>query len=177
MKRCRLILCLLLSACVGLPSAIEKAPAVQLSYDQVIRDISSYIGVPVRWGGIVVDVENEKHFSLVQVVFYPLDYSGRPQLYKLGEGRFVVKSPEFLDPAVYSKDKEITVAGIIDGNIEQTVGKRVIQVPLLSVTAIHLWPSYPNYYDNRYYGPSPYFGYPGYYPFYRGGFYGPYYRW
>lgn len=178
MKSYRLLLCLLLSACAGLPQAVREAPVMDVSYYQVSHDINTYKDAPVRWGGVIIDVENQEHFSLMQVLYHPLDYSGRPQLHKTGEGRFVVKSVEFLDPAVYAKDKEITVAGVIQGDIERTVGKRIIQVPLLSATAIHLWPVYPNYYNYRDYGPYPYyFGYPGFSPFYRGGFYGPYYRW
>lgn len=179
MKPYLLLPCLLLSACAGLPSAVRDAPAVNVSYYQADRDINSYKDTPVRWGGVIVDVANETHSSLMQVLFYSLDYSGHPQLQKQSEGRFVVESPEFLDPAVYAKDKEITVAGVIKGDIERTVGKRIIRVPLLSATAIHLWPTYHNYYDYHYrgYGAYPYFGYPGFYPFYPGGFYGPYYRW
>ncbi len=168
---------LLLSGCAGLPPAIGNAPAINIPYNQLSHDVNNYKDAPVRWGGVIIDVENEEYASLMQVLYYPLDFSGRPQLHKAGEGRFVVKTTEFLDPEVYTKDREITVAGVISGDIERTVGKRIIQVPLLSATAIHLWPTYPNYYDNRSYGPYPYFGYPGYYPFFRGGFYGPYYRW
>lgn len=177
MKSYLLLPCLLFSACTALPPAVENAPAMQLSYQQVSGDINSFKDAPVRWGGVIINVENQEHVSLMQVVFHSLDYSGRPQLHKPGEGRFVVKSAEFLDPAVYAKDKEITVAGVIAGDIERTVGKRIIQVPLLSATAIHLWPAYPNRYDHLNYGAPPYFGFPGYSPFYRGGFYGPYYRW
>lgn len=177
MKPYLLLSCLLLSACTALPPAVENAPALQLSYQQVSRDINSFKDAPVRWGGVIIGVENQEQASLMQVVFHPLDYSGRPQLHRPGEGRFVVKSAEFLDPAVYAKNKEITVAAVITGDIERTVGKRTIQVPLLSATAIHLWPAYPNRYDHLHYGPPPYFGFPGYSPYYRGGFYGPYYRW
>lgn len=177
MKSYLILPCLLLSACAGLPPTIGNAPAIQLSYNQVSRDINSYKDVPVRWGGVIIDVENEERSSLMQILFHPLDYRGRPQLYKPGEGRFVVKSTEFLDPVIYAKDKEVTVAGIVIGDIERIVGKKVIQVPLLSATAIYMWPPYRSYYDYRNFGPYPYFGYPGYYPFYRGGFYGPYYRW
>ena len=135
MKLYLLLACLLLSACTGLPSAVENAPAMQLSYQQVSQDINNHKDTPVRWGGVIISVENQEQASLMQVVFHSLDYSGRPQLHKPGEGRFVVKSAEFLDPAIYAKDKEITVAGVITGDIERTVGKRIIQVPLLSATA------------------------------------------
>lgn len=166
MKPYLFLLYLLLSACAGLPSAIENAPALPISYSQASHNTNDYKDAPIRWGGVVVSVENEAQSSLMQVLFYPLDNSGRPQLYEPVEGRFVVKSAEFLDPAIYTEDKEITVAGAISGNIERTVGERIIQVPLVSATAIHLWPAYANRY-----------GYRGYYPFYRGGLYRPYFRW
>jgi outer membrane lipoprotein len=117
---------------------------------------------------------------LVQVLSHPLSYYGRPQLSKPSEGRFVIKSSDFLDPAVYAKDKEITVAGTLNGDIERSIGKKTIRLPLLSSTAIYLWPVFQN---NPYYG----YGYPGYggygmYPYgygyygspYWGGGYRPY---
>lgn len=171
-----LLLYLLLSGCAGLPPAIKNAPAINATYSQISHDINNYTDAPVRWGGVIIEVENEEQASLMQVLYYPLDFNGRPQLHKKGEGRFVVKSAEFLDPVFYSKDREITVAGVITGDIERTVGKRIIRVPLLSATAIHLWPIYPYYYDNRGYA-HPYFGYPtnpGSYPFLRGRNSGPY---
>ncbi len=166
---------------MNLPPAIQDAPTVDISYSQAGKSVNSFKGVPVRWGGVIIEVENEQTYSLVQVVYYPLNYYGRPQLYKPKEGRFAVKSPEFLDPAVYSKDTEITIAGTLTGDIERTVGKKTIRVPLISSSVIHLWPN-----DNRYnyynyggigYG-YPFYGYPysfGY-PYYWGGFYRPY-RW
>lgn len=174
MKLYHLFPLLLLSACAGLPSPIANAPASDVSYQQASLDPNSFKEVAVRWGGLIIDVENDENTSLLQIVSYPLDFTGRPQLYKAGEGRFVIRSSEFLDPAVYAKDKEITIAGVITGDIERTVGKRMIRVPLLTATAIYLWPNYSSYYDYRPYGPYPY---PGYYPFYPRGFYSPFYRW
>ena len=169
--------CLFLSACAGLPPAMRDIPVVDISYSQVNQNISSYKNASVRWGGTVIEVENEPDSSLVQVLFHPLDSSGRPQLNKPSEGRFVIKSGAFLDPAVYAKDKEVTVTGILVGDIERTIGKRVIRLPLVSATAIHLWPINERddfyrrgFYDYRF---NPYFGYPGY-PFYWRGYYGPY---
>ncbi len=176
MKRYCIILGLLLNGCTGLPTAIQNAPYMNLSYNQVSSDSNSFKDAPVRWGGIIISVENEAQASLMQVVFHPLDFNGRPQTYHAGQGRFVIQVAEFLDPAVYAKDKEITVAGVIAGDIELTVGKRTIRVPLLTATAIHLWPIYPDYiHQPGYFYPN--YGFPAYSPFYRGGFYGPYYRW
>ncbi len=170
--------CLFLSACVSLPSALKDVPVVDVPYGQASQSTNK--DASVRWGGVIIEVENEQDSSLVQVLFYPLDpYDGRPQLNKPGEGRFVIKSTEFLDPVVYAKDKEVTVAGILTGDIERTIGKRVVRLPLISATVIHLWARNDRddyYYSRRGFGDyrfNPYFGYPGY-PFYWRGYYGPY---
>jgi len=172
MKRYLLTICLLLSACANLPTAIKNPPLHDISYSQAVQNLASYKNAPVRWGGIITDVENEQDFSLVQVLYYPLDSDGEPERDRPNEGRFVFKSPQFLDPAVYTKNSAITVAGTLIGDIERTVGKKVLRVPLILATTIYLWPvyDYSNYYDGYGYGYNPYYG--GY-PYYWGNYYWP----
>lgn len=183
MKRYLLLSCLLLmSACSGLPERVRNVPVSDVSYVQATQNLNSYKGTSVRWGGVIVDVENEEKFTVVQVLSYPQNSYGRPQLRNQSGGRFVIKSSEFLDPAVYAKDKEITVAGTIEGDIERTIGKKTIRMPLVSSIAVYLWPAYQSYpyYEYGYGGYrgfggfNPYFGY-GYYggPLHWGGYYGP----
>jgi len=76
-----LFLYLLLGACV-MPIAINDTRVADISYSQAIQILDSNKDVLVRWGGIIIDVENEKKFSMLQVKFYPLNYLGRPQLDK-----------------------------------------------------------------------------------------------
>lgn len=166
--------CLLLGACTSLPQTMKDAHVADISYSQVTQNIDSYKDVPVRWGGVIIDVENEESFSLIQVLFYPLSYSGRPQSDELHGGRFVIKSTEFLDPVVYAKNKEITIVGTLNGEIERTVGKKIIQVPLIQSSDIHLWPERQNNYGYGGYGPY-YYGSYGHPFFFRGGG-GRYYR-
>ena len=174
MKCHLLFICIsLLSACSNLPPAIEDPPLYDISYSQATQDIAHFKESPVRWGGVVIDVENEQNFSLVQVLYYPLNNYGRPRLDKPNKGRFLFKSAEFLDPTVYKKDTEITVAGTLKGDIQRSVGNKTLHLPLISATVIHLWPPYV---PDNYYGYGGY-GYGGYgygYPYY--GYYGyPYY--
>lgn len=182
MKQYSLTLCILLiSACSNLPPAIEDAPLYDISYNQATHNIAQYKNAPVRWGGVIIDVENEQNYSIIQVLYYPLKSYGRPQLDKANEGRFLIKSPEFLDPAVYTKDTEITVAGTLTGDVERKVGNKTLRLPLISSKVIHLWPVYVpgNYYGYGGYGYGgfgygyPYYGYYGY-PYYWGGYFGPY---
>ena len=177
MKRYLLSICIsLLSACSNLPPAIEDPPLYDISYSQATQDIAHFKEAPVRWGGVVIDIENEQNFSLVQVLYYPLNNYGRPRLDKPNKGRFLFKSAEFLDPTVYKKDTEITVAGTLKGDIQRSVGNKTLRLPLISATVIHLWPPYVpyNYYGYGGYGYGyPYYGYYGY-PYYWGGYYYPY---
>lgn len=172
MKQYLLTLCLLLDACSNLPLAIKNPPLFDISYTQAIQDIAKYRNAPVRWGGVIIDVENEQNFSLVQVLYYPLNGDGRPQTDQSNEGRFLIKSPEFLDPAVYTKNTEITVAGVLIGDLERTIGKKAMRLPLVLATTLYRWPVYvyDNYYDSFGYGYNPYYG--GY-PYYWGNYYWP----
>ncbi|MBK8816642.1 MAG: Slp family lipoprotein [Methylococcaceae bacterium] len=172
MKYYLLIACLILTACSNLPREIEDPPAFDLSYVEAVTNLNKYKNAPVRWGGTIVEVENEPSFSAIQILVYPLGSYGRPDLDESSQGRFVVKSAEFLDPAVYTKNTSITVAGILDGDTERKVGNKALRLPLVAAKNIHLWPeqTYNSYYGG--YGGFGYGGGLGYYPY--GGFYGPY---
>lgn len=174
-----LISILLLTGCSNLPPAIEDPPAYDLSYPEAVSNLSKYKNAPLRWGGTIVEVENEPNFSAIQILVYPLGSYGRPDKDEPSQGRFVVSSPEFLDPAVYSKNTSITVAGILNGDTERKIGNKVLLLPLVTATNIHLWPeqTYNTYYGG--YGGFGYYPYGGFYspyPYYWGGYYGPYYR-
>lgn len=178
MNRYLILLCLFLSACSNLPPAIEDAPAIDISYSQAQQNIANYKNAQVRWGGVILDVENEQHFSLVQVLLYPLNSYGRPKLDKPNEGRFLIKSPKFLDPAEYAKDTELTVAGTLIEDVERRIGNKTLRLPMIAANVIHLWPKYEPQDDYGYpgygfggfgYGYYPYYGGFGYYPYNRGG--------
>ena len=178
MKYCLLIAYLILAACANLPPAIEDPPAFDLQYTEAVSNIRKYKNAPIRWGGTIVEIENEATFSALQILVYPLGSYGRPDLDEAQQGRFVMKSPEFLDPAVYTKNTAITVAGVLEGDTERKIGNKTLRLPMVSARHVHLWPE-QNYYSPYYGGYGGYggFGYGGgfgYYPY--GGFYGyPYY--
>ncbi len=159
MKLFLISICLLLSACTSLPPAFDNAPAAaaNVTYNQVHEDLAGYHNTTVRWGGVIVDVENIGGASLMEITYYPLDHYGRPQLDEASAGQFVIKSAELLDPNIYAAEREIIVLGVIDGDIERTSNNEArIFLPLINSTAIHLWRM--NYRNNYYrHCPSCYF--------------------
>lgn len=166
--------CLLLSACSSLPPAIENAPSVDITYDQASKNINNYKDAQVRWGGVIIDLQNEQSYSMLQILSYPLNSYGRPLPNNSYHGRFLVVTPEFLDPTVYVKGKEITAAGMLNGDSERVIGNKTLRLPIIAANIIHLWPDYEpaNYYYGGFgYGYYPYYGYS---PFYWGSFYRPF---
>lgn len=165
MKSYFLLLVLLLVGCSTLPVNIENPPAFDLAYSYANQYPDRYKNLPIRWGGVIAEVENQKDASLLQILSYPLDSYGRPLLNETAQGRFVVKSNQFLDPLVYATNTEITVAGTLTGSMQRTIGQKEMRLPLVLSSTLYLWPVYD--YSNTYYGG---YGYGGYY----GGF-SPYY--
>jgi outer membrane lipoprotein len=160
---------MLLSACAHVPTVLQSITASNATLSQVSQNIDYYKGVPIRWGGTIIDVENEIDFTRLQILYYPLNKSAQPQTYQTSEGRFVVITPTFLDPAVYKKNAEVSVTGLIKGVTSIAIGKKTLSVPVVDMQAIYLWPEENKNYSNY----PPYFNYP--YGRFNYPYYSPYY--
>lgn len=172
MKRLIILFSMTLIACSSMPPILKNAPVVNVQLNEVRINVNGFQSTPVRWGGTIIEVENEANVSRIQILYYPLDSSGRPKLHESTQGRFIIQSQNFLDPAIYKKDAEITVTGIVNGAVQRTIGQRVLQLPVVDIENSFLWPEeqdkyyYPpyctGYYPSLYYG----FGRRYYYPCY-----------
>jgi len=135
----------------------------------VKTNITAYKDMPLRWGGTIINVVNEKDSSQIQALFYPINSYGRPRVDRKTEGRFAMTSLEFLDPAIFKEGTEFTVTGILSGEVQQQIGKKTLNLPLLTMEQVHLWPAQQQQDDRFYpYRPYPhyYYLYHRYYPYY-----------
>ncbi len=155
------LLFLLLSSCSNLPTSTQNTHYLKISLNEVRTNISAYYELPFRWGGKIINVSNKETSSQIQILFYPLNNYDRPQINTPTQGRFAITSPNFLDPAIYKEGTELTVTGILKGEITQIIGEKTLILPLLSVEAIYIWPQQRQQYNDRY---RPYF-YP-HHPYY-----------
>jgi len=159
-----------LLACSSLPSSLQ-ATVTPIGLHQARGQLAQYQGAPVRWGGTIVEVSNEARATWIQVLYYPLDRSGRPRLDGPNEGRFIVHSEQFLDPFVYKSGLELTVVGHLNGATPRQIGQAVLDLPIVEARNLHLWPTLPLYANDRFYS-----GFYGGYRYYRSGvFAAPYY--
>jgi len=168
-----LSLLLLLSACSSVPVAIKKAPEPDLQLMQVSNKTAQHKMNRVRWGGQLINVENDELGATLQLAEFPLNSYGRPITTKKSQGRFLVHSKEFVDPYIYKPGTLITVAGIIASEEKVQVDKKQLRLPVIEATQLYRWTEsayqrsaeyerWPYHYDH--------FGYGLYYPGWRSSF-------
>jgi len=160
-----LISLILLNGCSHIPKTIRQAPLQDIQIQDTKKDFSEHQYKIVRWGGTVIDVVNNEESTDIQVLAFPLNYYGQPNLSKSAIGRFQFNSRNFLDPAMYTKSSEITVSGRLVDVKNQKIGKKALKLPVIESQQIYLWPKYQLRYSNN-------CDYPPYYSYYRYGVYG-----
>jgi outer membrane lipoprotein len=93
------------------------------------------------FGGTIIDtINNEDGSTTLIVLNLPLDDGERPQRWEYSQGRFTVNTPQFLDPHVYVRDGEVTVAGVVVGVQTAPVGNTQYRYVTLDAVQVYLWP-------------------------------------
>jgi outer membrane lipoprotein len=166
-------------ACVGILLVCACSSNVPLEIKQPldgspgvaqVRDhADDYLSQKVRWGGVIVNTQNKDNTSRLVIVAFPLNDDGEPRVSDQSSGRFIAIADEFLEPLVYSSDREITVVGTLQGTETLDIGEFPYQYPVVKVEHSYLCPvkqepDYRDYPPYWWYDPWPY--YPYYYPYY-----------
>jgi outer membrane lipoprotein len=130
----------LLAACA---SAISKQSLSQvdpaISFQAVARDPERYKGKVILAGGRILSTTAREGESWVEVLQHPLDWQLKPEDTDVSSGRFLVRSQEFLDPAIYAAGKKITVVGEVWGKKVLPLKEMEYSYPVLIPREYHLW--------------------------------------
>jgi outer membrane lipoprotein len=161
------------------PKPLEGEFEPSTVYDAQASDLT---GQRVRWGGTIVSTTPEKDHTCLEIVSKPLDSRARPRPVDETYGRFDACGKGFYDPQIYSRGRDVTVVGTVEGSRTGKVGEYEYPFPRVDAETILLWPELPQYdYGSGYYYPYPagvYVGpawYPYYYPYWWGAY--PYWGW
>jgi outer membrane lipoprotein len=162
-----LILCIvfiLVSACATSPIAkqyLQEAKEDNLLFPMALRNPDAHIGSTVVWGGRVIETKNLKKGSHIVVLETSLARDTRPIDPRYSKGRFIAISSDFLDPELYTKSREVTIAGVITGKKKMPIGGTVYTYPVVTIKQIYIWEEEqePVYY----YYPYGYWGWGGYF--------------
>ncbi len=119
-------------------------------------------------GGIIANTTVTDEGTVIEALYVPVDDKGYLEEAP-GRGRYLAiwpKASGILDPMLYRRNREITVAGTFEGLRKGKLGKTTYLFPVFDAVQVFLWkeaPYYPAYYYSPYYY-GPY--YPYYYPYY-----------
>jgi len=110
-------------------------------------------------GGVIVETKLTENASQIEALFVPVNSSGRLRDSQRYQGRFLAlfsRSKGMLDPLIYRKGREITLAADFVEVRKGKIDEMEYAYPVFEVRQIYLWDEYPYY--NSYW--------PGYYPYY-----------
>jgi len=116
-------------------------------------------------GGLIYETKLLEQGSQIEAIFVPVDSYGYLKAETHREGRFLAtypKSKGILDPLIYKRGREITLAGEFIGLRKGKIDEMEYVYPVFDIKEIYLWREerdyygyyYPYYYP--YYGPYPY---------------------
>jgi outer membrane lipoprotein len=122
---------------------------LNLTFQEVFQNPEAYKGKIVIWGGEIVQTINQnEETTLIEISERSLSWQEEPKESSPSIGKFLVLVEKHLDPFIYQKGKEITVAGKIIGEKTQRSGEKEYRYPFLLAKQIFLWrENYPYYYD------------------------------
>ncbi len=137
-----------------------------LTVAHVRKDPEAFKGRWVMWGGVIVEAKNLKEGTMIEVLNTAITAEGRPKELDRSEGRFLALYDGYLDIAVYTEGREVTIAGDIQGKRVSALGEIEYTYPLVSVKEIHLWQRkteekvypYPYYWHYPWWWYHPYWG-------------------
>ncbi|CCQ91826.1 putative Uncharacterized lipoprotein yeaY [Nitrospina gracilis 3/211] len=153
--------------------SLREQTNMEFSLQRIMQRPEHFTGEKVVLGGIIVQTRNYKGWSEVEIIEVPLTWTGRLDDRDESSGRVILRYEGFLEPEIYSKDREITVGGTVTGSKTGTIDNAEYKYVVVSVEELRLWEKN----EYVYYG-YPYYGYWGYWgPYYSPAWYyrrGPY---
>jgi len=150
-----------LSGCVSVPDAIKgTSPTPQDDLVRVMSAPSLYVGQEARFGGKVVDVQNQQGKTRLEIAAVPLDSGARPILGEPSVGRIFADVNGFLDPVDF-RNQLVTVVGPITGTADGKIGNAPYKFMVMQANGYKRWrltqqvmlPPQPI--DPWYWGPGP----------------------
>jgi len=129
---------LMLAACATTP---EPARNVERGITPVQAAANeSLLNKRLQWGGVIVGSRNLADATELQILAYPLEGNGRPDVTAAPNGRFIARRAGYLETADYAAGRQVTATGTLAAIRRGEVGKAAYDFPLLQADELILWP-------------------------------------
>jgi outer membrane lipoprotein len=175
-----LALVVLLGGCAtAFPPEVMRTVDTRVTAEELRRDPLAHKAERVIVGGEILATRPRQGETEIELLARRLEGDHSPERSDRSPGRLLLRSPDFLDPAVYAAGRRITVVGEVTGVEDRKVGELPYRYPTIAAERIRLWPKEeltgPAYYPWAVWPYGPYY----YDPYFIGprGRYYPYGRW
>jgi len=149
-----IILVLFMAACTkGISKQARSQVTFSGDFAELQRNPDDHKDEIVLLGGKIIDTKVNATSSEIIVLQLPLGVGDRPQVGDQSAGRFLIRSKQLLDPALYRKGMAITVVGRLVGNETRTIDEFKYNYPVIEPIEVKLWS------EDKYGGPSVHFGF------------------
>jgi len=153
----------MLSACTPvLNKELMSQGARNIPLSQIRSSPGASQGKLFIFGGVIIDTRVTDNGSLIEALYVPVSKLGYLRDLELYGGRFLALYPRtngMLDPVIYRKGREITLAGTFIENRRGKIDEMEYVYPLFEIKQIYLWEEQRDYYmvpAYPYYYPYPY---------------------
>jgi outer membrane lipoprotein len=131
---------LALNGCTHVISSAGRAKAVKdLDFITVKNNPDQYLGQTLLLGGLIVDVELAREGTTLEIFSYGLDFTGEPVDADESGGRLLARTDRFLDPALYSPGRFVTLLATVQGRKTKPLGEIDYTYPVLTIVESYLW--------------------------------------
>jgi outer membrane lipoprotein len=135
-----LMLALIITACGG---GISQQARDQVTYTgpfaAVQKAPAKYRGAILLLGGKVIKVSTQEGVSELIVLELNLDNQDQPLDNDQSQGRFLVRSARFIDPAIFPPGTLITVVGRLQGSESRLIGEMRYPYPVIEPIETKKW--------------------------------------
>jgi outer membrane lipoprotein len=122
---------------------VSQQARSQITYQGSFSDLQKapdeYRGETVMLGGKVLRTDASQAASEIAVLQSPLDTSNKPKDTDASEGRFLIRSDRFLDPAIYQQGRPVTVVGRLAGQEVRSIGGFEYAYPVVDAIELKAW--------------------------------------
>lgn len=138
------VLAALAIALAGCAAGISAQARSQVTYTGTFGALQQnpgrYKGETVILGGRIIQTQVLEGATEIVVLQLDLDASDQPQNNDQSQGRFIIRSSGFLDPAIYPPGTLVTVVGKVQADEVRPIGQMAYRYPVIDPVEIKKWP-------------------------------------
>ena len=148
---------LLSAGCASAPFPDDTLRGVDraLTLNALRASPAAHRGARVILGGQIIATMPKPGATEIDVLSRRLRDGGAPEGGDRSDGRFLVRTAKFLDPAIYAPGRRLTVLGTVTGAEERPIGTVPYTYVVVEAERLKLWPKEENWVGNPSYPPLP----------------------